>query len=811
MKASHLWLRSLVPSLPADPAALAARFTAAGLEVEGTSVYGGGAESCVLAWVVSTRQHPTKSGLRLVTVDRGGGTLQEVVCGAPNVPEPGGVVVLAPLGTHLPAKGMTIGRRDIGGITSEGMLCSEAELGLTEDAEGILVFPAGFAQPGTPLTEAIPEAHDTIFEIGLTPNRPDGLGHIGLAREAAALFGIAWKVPEPEAPLREGGASADALVKVRIEDGERCPIYGAAIVEGSSIGASPHGVRYRLAALGVRPISNAVDVTNLVMLEYGHPMHAFDADKIRGGVIVVRRAKEGEALVTLDGETRKLVADDLVIADAEGPIALAGVMGGLASEITEGTKRIALECAYFDPRTVRRTARRHGLHSESSHRFERGVDHGDTERALRHAVGVTCRLAGGAAAKGAVVARGAAIAKVRVALRAERMRALLGIEVPMSEAKQTLERLGFEISAAKDGELQAVVPSHRPDVSREADLVDEVVRVRGMDTVPAALPAIRATRPVGGREALLRHVRAAAVSLGLSEALSYGFVSPKALAALGLPAAFTLQNPLTDELSAMRTSLLPGLFEAASRARRYGESDVGLFSAGSVFLQGAANGLPQERASFAAVLAGARPSYLTRPVDVDVWDASGLATALVSRLVAASATVAQIAPKDWEARAPRYLHPRGAATIELRGAKIGTLGPLHPDVVDALDLGGSLVIVELDLAALVGLGIGHPKYSPIPKHPASRRDIAFVVRNDVPAGDVLRAVREAAGPLAVDVQLFDRFTGSPVPEGHANLAFHVVYRAPPESPRTLTDAEVDASHAKVVAEMQRRFGAALRA
>jgi len=798
MKASYLWIRALTPGLSADPKELASRLTAAGIEVEAIHEFGSGAESCVLAWVVSSRPHPTKSGLKLVLVDRGSRNAapQEVVCGAPNVPAPGGVVVLAPLGTHLPAKGMTIARREIAGVASEGMLCSEAELGLSEDADGIIVFPAGYAEPGARLTDVIPEARDSILEIGLTPNRADCLGHVGLAREAAALFGIPWKPEAPEAAIKRSDRSVESDLEVGIHDAERCPHYGAAIVSGATIRQSPPGVRYRLSALGVRPISNVVDVTNMMMLAHGHPLHAFDADKVRGARIVVRRATEGEALTTLDGTERKLAADDLVIADAEGPIALAGVMGGQSSEITAQTKRIILECAYFDPRGVRRVARRHGLHSESSHRFERGVDHGDTSRVLEDALGMACRLTGGTASKDILVRRAKEIPAVRVTMREARIPRLLGITVPRAEAKATLERLGFKCEL-RDGAIDTLVPSHRPDILREVDVIDEVVRVRGMETVPAALPAIRATRAHGGREALHRRVRQAATSLGLSEALTFGFTSRKALAALGAPAPLVIDNPLTEDLDAMRTSLLPGLLEAVRRARRRGVDVVRLFTTGSIFLN------LEERPSFAAVLAGERPAYLARSEAYDVWDASGLAAALVPRLVHASA---EIVPSS----GPSHLHPRGRAEIHVTGKTIGTLGPIHPDVVDALDLGGPVMVVEIDLDALVALELGHPTYTPIPKHPAATRDIALVVRDGVPAGDVLRALREAAGPLATDVRLFDRFVGGSVPPGHASLAFHVVYQAPSDSPRTLTDVEVDASHQKVVAEMERRFGASLR-
>ncbi len=811
MKASLQWLRALVPGLPDDAKEIARRLTQAGLEVEAMHAYGAGAEQCLFAWVVSSRQHPTKSGLKLVTVDRGGAT-QEIVCGAPNVPEAGAVVVLAPLGAHLPAKNMTIARRDIGGIASEGMLCSEAELGLSDDASGIIVFPAGFAEPGAKLIDVIPEVRDTIFEIGLTPNRPDGLGHIGLAREAAALFEIEWKPPAPESPVKRTEKTVAQDLSITIEDAERCPHYGASIVEQVTIAESPPGVRYRLCALGVRPISNAVDVTNVMLLEYGHPMHAFDADKVRGARIIVRRAKDGEELVTLDGVKRKLAADDLVIADAEGAIALAGVMGGQSSEISATTKRIVLECAYFDPRGVRRAARRHKLASESSHRFERGIDHGDTARALEHATGMTCRLTRGVASKDQLTVRAKEIAPLHVTLRAQRMNALLGVSIALGDAQTILERLGFQCTKKNDESIDAVVPTHRPDVTREVDVIDEVIRVRGMDTVPATLPAVRATRAVVGREALVRRVRRAASSLGLAEALTFGFTRNKTLAALSAPAPVMLENPLTEDLDAMRTSLLPGLLDAVRRARRHGVRDVRLFTTGAIFLPRneasppeSEENIPEQRASFAAVLAGDRPSWLERPTSFDAWDASGVATSFIPRLVHADAVITPLG-----ANAPKHLHPRGAAEIRVHHTRIGTLGPLHPDVADALDLGGSVHVVEIDLEALDALAVqhAHPTYAPIPRFPAATRDLALVVKDGTPAGDVLAKIREAAGNLAEDVHLFDRFVGGPVPAGHANLAFHVVYRG---ADKTLTDAEVDAAHEKVVAEVSRVFGASLRA
>jgi phenylalanyl-tRNA synthetase beta chain len=832
MKASVRWLRELCPELPDDAGALAARLTAAGLEVEGTEAFGLGAEACFVASVVTTHPHPSRTGLRLVTVDRGG-TRQEVVCGASNVPEAGGLVVLAPLGARLPAKGMTIEKRTIAGVPSEGMLCSEAELGLGDDGSGILVLPPGTASPGAHLVEALPAARDTIFEIGLTPNRPDGLGHIGLAREAAALFGLSFVSPVPVAPALERDDELARYVSVTIEDGERCAHYGAAVLLDAKVGPSPLDIRWRLASLGVRPISNVVDVTNLVMLETGHPLHAFDLDKVRDRKIVVRRAVDGETLVTLDGVERTLTADDLVICDGEGPVALAGVMGGGNSEVGEGTTRVLLECAYFDPRGVRRAARRHGLHTQASHRFERGVDWDDTATTLARAMSFGSRLARAEAVKDARVFTAHALARRSVMLRHGRVGALLGVEVPAEDVRVTLERIGFVCRSSQPGMDVWEVPSFRPDVSREVDLVEEVARVRGFDAIPSTLPAFRPSRDAGPREALRRRAREAAVALGLSEAITYSFVAPRDLETVGAPlAAVTLANPLSERGTVMRTSLLPGLLHALAHARRHGEQDVRLFTVGTLFFGEAGeaarrDSIPgreplaardsvaareslspstgvDERIGFAALLAGLRPAWLARPQAVDVWDAKGLADGLIQRLVGRDASLRPAAPDE----RPKHLHPRGAAWIEVDGKRVGALGPVHPDVVEAFDLGQGAVCVEVDLQALQAVGPRTLRFTSLPRFPSSTRDLAVIVRDGVAAGDVERAVRGAAGDLAEEVTLFDRFVGGNIPAGHASLALRVVYRAPD---RTLTEAEVDQRHAQVVADVEKRFDAQLRA
>jgi phenylalanyl-tRNA synthetase beta chain len=819
MKASYRWLSALLPGLTLSPKDLGDRFSSAGLAVDGIAEYGAGTASIVVACVTLIEPHPKREKLRLVTVDRGGGVLQRVVCGAPNVPDPGGLVCFAPLGTHLPAVDMTLTPRDIGGVVSEGMLCSERELGLVDPARGgedhgILILPAGTAAPGTPLREALPAVHDWIYELDLTPNRPDALGHVGLARDAAALLGRDFAAPRADAPKRVAEGDIATLLTVTIADTERCPHYGAAMVVDVAIGPSPLWLKYRLEALGMRSISNVVDITNLVMLEFGHPMHAFDFDLVRGGKIVVRPAAEGEKLKTLDGVERTLSADDLVIADGEGPTALAGIMGGEGSEIRAETRRVLLECAYFTPRGVRRSSRRHAIHTESSHRFERGVDPAGVPDVLAHAASLLTQLASGKAVPGAILAGVAVTRPAAITLRSARLDALVGAPVPFAEATRILERLGFTVNGSP-ANLQVAVtpPTHRPDIAGEADLIDEVVRVRGLDAIPTVLPAIRPQPPRATGQTESR-VRRAALELGLSETVTFGFVSPRDIAALGLPPApVALINPLGEERSAMRTTLLPGLLDALRRARRRGVSDVRLYTMGAKFLAPPPNSaLPDERPSFAAVLAGQRTAHLSKPEDLDVYDAKGLAVELAERVTGQKATVEAQPPE----RRATFLHPRGAGDVIVAGQVVGCFGPIHPDVADLLDLGGACLIVELDVRALQELGHRAPRYQPIPTLPAATRDLALVVHDDVTAGAVEAAIQQAGGDLCESVELFDLFRGGQVQAEHRSLAFHVVYRDPkaatdPEKARTLTDEEVDKRHKAVVDAVSHKLGAVLRA
>ncbi len=827
MRASYRWLKELLPSLTATPEEVALRFGAAGLAVDGVRSFGAGLEAILVARVLGKEPHPKRASLNLVTIDRGG-LEQRVVCGAGNVPSAGGLVVLAPLGATLPGMDGPLAPREIGGVLSEGMLCSETELGLAESAEGILILPDGSAAPGARLVDAFPAVQDTIYELDVTPNRPDALGHVGLARELAGLFGLPFVPPGAGTPVRSSGESLSRLIQVDNRDTERCPHYAAGAVLDVTIAPSPLWLKWRLQSLGVRPISNVVDITNLLLLEFGQPLHAFDLDQVRGGQIIVRRATAGEPFATLDGIARTLDADDLVIADAQGPSALAGVMGGQVSEIRETTRRVLVESAYFVPRGVRRTARRHGLHTEASHRFERGVDYGQVAHVLERAKTLLTELAFGAAVPGAIHARGAEPALAEIELRSARLDALLGVPVPFAEACAIIERLGFpRLELSGDGAsavLRTRAVSFRPDVTREVDLIEEVCRVRGLDAIPTRLPAI-IPQPPRATGKLEREVGAAAVALGLSEAVTYAFVSESDLAKVHAPKpSVRLTNPLSEERNVLRTSLLPGLLEALRRARRRGETRARLFTVGSCFgalvsetaagtrprLDADVGYLPREELRFAAVLAGARHEYLSlKPQELDVYDAKGLAVELIERVSGKRASVRLSAQK------PGQLHPRGASDIWVEDVLLGQLGPLHPDVVDALDLGQTAQIVELDLEALRRVGTDVPQFRPIPRLPAVTRDLSLVVDDAVGAGKVGEVLEQAGGALCESIELLGLFRGGSLPAGQKSLTFRVVCRDPKartlaEEARTLTDKEVDEVQARMLKAAQAQFGAALR-
>ena len=805
MRISVNWLSEYV-QVP-QAAELARRLTAVGLEVEAVERLGAGLEGVVAARIVGAEKHPDADKLSVTRVDAGKGEPLQVVCGAKNW-KVGDVVPLATVGTKLPG-GQEIQRAKLRGVESSGMLCSAKELGLAEDASGLLLLDGKIA-PGTPIAKAL-ALEDVVLEVNVTPNRPDCLSHVGIAREVAALLGKKVHLPAPK--LAEGGGAAKEAVKVRIESPERCARYAARVIEGVKIGPSPLWLARRLEACGVRSISNVVDATNYVLLELGHPLHAFDLEKVAGREIVVRTARPAEKLVTLDGKERDLAPEDLVIADRDRGSALAGVMGGGDSEISAGTTRVLLESAWFEPGSVRRTSRRHGLKTEASHRFERGADPGMVIRAVDRCAALIAELAGGTVRSGVVDAHPRKLKPQEVKLRWSRPAEILGMEVAKADARKILGGLGFEEKKADAKGATYRVPTWRVDVSREEDLVEEIVRTKGYDAIPETLPRNAVDTPAEPPEAqAIRRAREALEASGFAEAVNFSFVSARDLEPFeshvvtgdgsGRALGVALKNPISADLSVMRTTLVPSLLRNAAHNRRQRVEDVRLYEIASVYHP---HPDPRERPSaetveVAGVIAGRRSpaGWATPGAGADFHDAKAAVAAVLEALGVES---------TWEARASAWFHPRTSARVLAAGTDdvLGEVGEIHPRTAAAFELPRGVLAFRLSLDALLRRMALVPQYRPIPRLPAVLRDLAVVVDDAVAAASVESLVREE--PLVDAVTVFDVYKGAPLPEGKKNLAFAIAYRA---ADRTLTDAEADAAHARIVERLRAKVGAELR-
>jgi phenylalanyl-tRNA synthetase beta chain len=805
MRISLKWLSEYVELPGTDE--LARQLTAVGLEVEAIERTGQGLDGVVAARIVASEKHPNAEKLSVTRVDAGGAEPLQIVCGASNYAV-GDLVPLATVGTSLPG-GLKIEKAKLRGVESFGMLCSAKELGLATDASGLYILPAQ-SKPGTPVVEVLQLA-DTFFEINVTPNRPDALSHIGIAREVAAILGKPVRMPA--SGLAESGPAASGLAKVRIEAPEKCPRYAARVIEGVKIGPSPLWLQRRLEGCGVRAISNVVDATNFVLLELGHPLHAFDLAKVAGQEIVVRTARPGEKITTLDGKERALEAEDLLIADRDRGSALAGVMGGGDSEISAGTTRVLLESAWFQPGTIRRTSRRQGLKSEASYRFERGADTGMVIPALDRCAALIAQLSGGTVRPGIVDVHPRPAKPGEVRLRWKRPAQILGMEIPREEARKVLTGLGFTEKGADADGATFVVPSWRVDVSIEEDLVEEIVRARGYDAIPETLPRIAIDRPVEAEEIqAAARVRQALEAAGFSEAVNFSFVAERELApfeqhvltgdgtvrALGV----ALKNPISADLSVMRTSLIPSLLKNAVHNRRQRVDEVRLYEIASVYQT---HHDPKDRPTaesieIGAVLCGRRsPIGWAAPGDpLDFYDAK----AAVQGILAALGVDAR-----WVAGGGSWLHPRTSAKVVASEGDelLGEVGEIHPRVAAAFDLPRGVLAFRLSFDALLRRMRIIPQHRPIPRLPAVLRDLAVVVKEEVAAASVEQAIREE--PLVEGVTLFDVYRGAPLPAGKKNLALAICYRA---ADRTLTDAEADAAHARIVKRLAEKVGAELR-
>ncbi len=804
MKVTLNWLKDYVDfDFSADE--LSHRLTMIGLEVDAMERLGEGLDSVIVAHLADVQPHPDADRLTVCKVQTGSVT-QQVVCGATNH-KTGDLVALAQVGTVLPGD-FKIKKSKIRGQESCGMLCSSSELGLSGESEGILILP-----PGLPLGQPVFKSlglKDVMFEIGLTPNRADCLSVVGIAREVAAMVNAPLQLPKPA--ITEGGGQAAEKTSVFIEDADLCPRYAARLIENVKIGPSPAWLVRRLETVGMRSINNVVDVTNFVMLELGQPLHAFDFDQLREHRIVVRRAMDGDQFKTLDGQSRTLMGSDLVICDGVGPVALAGIMGGENSEVSLETTSILLESAYFNPTAIRRTSKRLGLHTESSHRFERGTDVDMVPLALDRAAALIAELANGSIARDAVDAYPRKLLRRKVTITASRTSQLLGLEVDANDIRTRLSTIGLKCDLMvdrRDGAVKVEIPNFRPDLEREVDLIEEVARLVGYDRIPVTMPVSSLTcQQLPGHLSLERRVRNRMAHMGYSEVINYSFFNAECLNKLGLVDDDTrrqnvqILNPLTEEHGSMRTTLVPSLLETAARNLAYRSEDLALFELRPVFQPVDGAELPQESLRLTALLCGRREpqGWAQAAAKGDFYDMKGVVEQLLADL--------RIFDVRWQAEHDEVFYHPGKSCALYRGERLlGTLGELHPEVLHKFDLGSSAILCDLDLEAFFATCGEAVKFQPLSRYPDVQRDSAFMVDNEVTAQQVFDVLGQVKLKDLESIELFDVYCGEGVPAGKKSLAIRACYRA---LDRTLTDELIQNLHGKLVKAMEKELGAELR-
>jgi phenylalanyl-tRNA synthetase beta chain len=800
MLVSLKWLSEYVPiTLPVE--ALAERLTLAGVKVERILRQGHGWEGVRIAEVTEVQPHPNADRLSLVTVELDEPSRPTVVCGAPNV-EVGQRVAYAGIGTSLldghTGEPMVLKAARIRGVESQGMICSERELGLSEAHEGILVLPPE-APVGRPLSEFL---GDTIFDFEVTPNRPDLLSILGVAWEVAAQTHT--RIREPERVYPETGSSlVSQRTSVTIEDRELCPRYLAGIVERVKVGPSPQWLQERLRSAGMRPINNVVDITNYVMLETGQPLHAFDFRKLGGQRIVVRRARAGELIRTLDGIDRELSSQMLVIADASKPVAIAGVMGGGDAEVGSTTTTILLEAANFNPIGIRATSGAIGLRSEASIRFEKGLHPELAAVAARRAMSLFVGLTGGRAAKGLIDAYPVKRQDTRVVVTRKRIEQVLGMDLSTTLARNVLTDLGFGCRWVPPDRYVVRAPYWRTDVTQPDDVVEELARVIGYDRIDTAPLAGAVPEPVIDPVRNLRErLRDSLVAAGMQETLSYPLTTDDVLARVtpaeaGNRPPLRLENPMSNEQAVLRTSLRGSVLQTLAANLRHAQGSVALFEAAHVFLP-RSDELPDERETIVGVLAGSRPAAWDAPSPgpVDFYDAKGILEEAFER---ASVEVRFNPGEDFG------LLRGHTAVLEAGRAQAGVLGQLHPQIAAEFEIDAPVYLFELDVERLLPGQRLQVQHQPLSRFPSVSQDIAVIVDESVSAGDIMAVI--ASNPLVKEVQLFDVYQGAPLAAGKRSLAFAVQFQS---AEKTLTDKEVAEARGRIVRRLERELHAELR-
>ncbi len=730
-------------------------------------------------------RHPDAAKVIRVWVDQGDGVEHHVWCGASNF-SPGDVVPLATVGTAMP-DGRTIGSRGILGIPSDGMLCSPRELGVGGDHSGILVLPAD-TPLGVPYGEVTGLVDDVVFDIDVTRNRPDAFGHVGVARDLAAKLGLPFTPPRPTLPAL--GDPVDATVE--IVAGERCGRFTLTVLSGIVVGPSAPWMAARLSAVGQRPINNVVDVSNYVMLELNQPNHAYDLATLGGGGIRVRVAKDGERLTTLDGMTRTLTADELLICDAHDvPIGLAAIMGGEHTEIGDSTSTVALEFAWFEPLGIAASVTRTGLRSDASARWERGVDPYGIDNSIARFVellGETCPDL--VVHAGAVDARAESLPPQTrsTSLRVSQVNRIIGVELSRDDVVRLLDPIGFTVTGDDPEALTVNLPSWRPDSSAEIDVIEEVARHYGYDNVPKRVPLSPLHGHLSPVQQRRRQVRQVLLGLGISEVMPSPFLSDDDLRRAGLDdEVLRITNPLVAEEDILRPSLRPGLLRAVAFNAAHRRPGVSLYEVGHVYRPGPGE-LPDEREMLGVVLAGGEA-----PAAIAVWREIAAALGVGARID--------------QGRVPAGLHPTRSATLVAGREEIGAVGEVAPAVLDAYDIGERVAILELDLSVVLAAEAKPARWKATSRHPSSDLDMAFELAEDIPAEKLEKAIRQGAGSLLVGLELFDVYRGPGVADGSRSLAYRLRLQAPD---RTLTDADTAAVVTQVRAAAD-KLGATLRA
>jgi phenylalanyl-tRNA synthetase beta chain len=800
MKISLKWLKDYI-DIGISPKDLADRLMMSGNEVKAVETTGAGWEHVVIARILSVNPHPNADRLRLATVTTGTEE-HTVVCGAPNL-NTGDKIVFATLGAELKdghtGQMIRLKPAKIRGVESKGMICSEMELGISQNHEGILVLPAD-APLGAALSDYL---GDTVIDLDVTPNRPDCLSIIGIAREAAALTGGNLHIPAVS--YVEIDDPVEKCISIEIQAPDLCRRYCATLIRDVVIKPSPQWMQDRLISSGMRPINNIVDISNYVMLEYGQPLHTFDYDKISGKKIIVRRAREDEMLVSLDGVDRHLNPNMLVIADEARAVAVAGVMGGANSDVTGETRNILLEAASFSSVSIHYTGDTLGLQSESRYRFERGIASGLTLPALKRATQLLAELGNGKVVKGWMDINPVKDEPGPVQLSFDKTRRLMGVEFKPEQMVETLIALGFEITKKVSLDVIEVrVPYWRSDIHREVDLIEEVSRIVGYDKIPSTLLAEPLPHlnpdPIFD---LKRNIKLSLTAEGFSEILTFSLVSREALEKLSAdhqlqgPEPLRVINPMTEDMAVLRTSLRSALLAAFAANRRFTEDSIRLFETGKVYLN-TGKGQPDERETLCAVMGGLRfaRSWQDKDERIDFFDAKGSVEGLLFR---SGMEAVFVKSRD------NGLHVNKQADIVVKGQRIGSLGEVHPAVQAAFDIAEPLYLWEIDLKSLVALTSGLKAYRPVPRYPSIVRDLALILDYDITHQAVKKLIQDS--PLVEQVEIFDVYSGEQLPKGKKSLAYRLSYRS---SSHTLTDEDVNQVQQEIVDRLNTGLGAMLR-